>query len=405
MIRLARLRLHRVTLSLKTAFRSAESTQRTKDTYLLGLEDSDGVVGWSEISAQNDPSYWPETVATCVEIIEHHLLERLTPSMASPDELHAALRTVKGNQMARASIEMAYFDLLARLMGISLWQLLGAAPGRTHVPAGVSLSLADDVAQLAKDLGAIRRAGYRFAKIKIAPTSIEPLIALARTPGLPADTQPRPCSERPNPESPSPDSSGQPTQVHDHTLALENLVLDANGSFDASDLDAIDTIDALGFALLEQPLFERNLVGNADLARRLRTPIGLDESIGGVEDVITALRLGMRPTINLKPSRVGGYVESLKIIERCEREGLHLRIGGMLETGIGRAHNLALASHPAFDRVGDLGASDHYFVTDVTEPFGLEPDGTIERPSAIGLGRVPDPALLTQTPYLEFRIH
>jgi O-succinylbenzoate synthase len=107
MIRLARLRLHRVTLSLKTAFRSAESTQRTKDTYLLGLEDSDGVVGWSEISAQNDPSYWPETVATCVEIIEHHLLERLTPSMASPDELHAALRTVKGNQMARASVEMA----------------------------------------------------------------------------------------------------------------------------------------------------------------------------------------------------------------------------------------------------------------------------------------------------------
>jgi L-alanine-DL-glutamate epimerase-like enolase superfamily enzyme len=305
-------------------------------------------------------------------------------------------------------------------MGISLWQLLGAAPECTHVPASVSLSLADDATQLAKDLGAIRRAGYRFAKIKIAPTSIEPLIALARTPGLPADTQPRPRSERPNPESPSqespnPDSSGpdsssrdrsgQPTQVHDHTLALENLVLDANGSFDASDLDAIDTIDTLGFALLEQPLFERDLVGNADLARRLRTPIGLDESIGGVEDVITALRLGMRPTINLKPSRVGGYVESLKIIERCEREGLHLRIGGMLETGIGRAHNLALASHPAFDRVGDLGASDHYFDTDVTEPFGLEPDGTIKRPSAIGLGRVPDPALLTQTPYLEFRIH
>jgi O-succinylbenzoate synthase len=405
MIRLARLRLHRVTLSLKTAFRSAESTQRTKDTYLLGLEDSDGVVGWSEISAQNDPNYWPETVATCVEIIEHHLLERLTPSMASPGELNAALRTVKGNQMARASVEMAYFDLLARSMGISLWQLLGAAPGRTHVPAGVSLSLADDATQLAKDLGTMRRAGYRFAKIKIAPTSLEPLVALARTPGLLADTQPRPRHESLSPESPSPGSSGQPTQVHDHTLALENLVLDANGSFDVSDLDAIDTIDALGFALLEQPLFERDLVGNADLARRLRTPIGLDESIGGVEDVITALRLGMRPTINLKPSRVGGYVESLKIIECCEREGLHLRIGGMLETGIGRAHNLALASHPAFDRVGDLGASDHYFDTDVTEPFGLEPDGTIERPSAIGLGRVPDPALLTQTPYLEFRIH
>jgi O-succinylbenzoate synthase len=157
-------------------------------------------------------------------------------------------------------------------------------------------------------------------------------------------------------------------------------------------------------ALLEQPLMERDFAGLADTALRLRTPIGLDESIGGVDDVVTALRLGMTPTINLKPSRVGGYVESLKIVELCQREGLHLRIGGMLETGIGRAHNLALASHPAFDRVGDLAASDRYFENDLTEPFVLTADGSIERPAGIGLGRVPDPAWISSTSCLEMRI-
>ncbi len=374
MIELEWLRLYRVQLALRTPFRSAESVQRKKDTYLIQLEASDGATGWSEISAQTDPSYWPETVATCLEIIEHHLVAQLRRGFASAYEIHDALVAVKGNQMARASIEMAFFDLAARTTGVGLWYLLGAAPERTHVPAGVSLSLNENVADLIADLTASRAAGYRHVKIKIAPHRDAILAALT-------DYQ---------------DPSG-------HRI-MDTLVLDANASYASTNRGDLASVDNLGVALLEQPLGEHDFVGHAELARHLRTPIGLDESIAGVDDVMTALQLGMRPTINLKPSRVGGYVESLRIIERCQREGLHLRIGGMLETGIGRAHNLALASHAAFDRVGDLAASDHYFAKDITPAFALEPDGTIARPDGTGLGVVPDSAWLAEVPCREIRI-
>ncbi|WP_276940713.1 o-succinylbenzoate synthase [Ferrimicrobium acidiphilum] len=369
MIRLERLRLYSVDLELRSPFRSSESTQRSKRTYLVELESDDGVTGWSEISAQEDPSYWPETVSSCLDVIEHHLVPRLGIALESPFDIARVFASIRGNQMARASIEMALFDLWAHREGVSLWQLLGAASDRTHITAGVSLSLADDIDGLREELAIYQQDGYRFFKAKIAPGADAAILELCGT-----------------------------------EFALDHLVLDANGSYSGAHAGELDRLDSLGVALLEQPLTERDFAGLADTARRLRTPIGLDESVGGVDDIVTALRLGMRPTINLKPSRVGGYVESLKIIELCQHEGLHLRIGGMLETGIGRAHNLALASHPAFDRVGDLAASDRYFANDLTEPFVLTANGTIERPTGTGLGRVPDPAWISSTSCLELHI-
>ncbi|WP_298341424.1 o-succinylbenzoate synthase [Ferrimicrobium sp.] len=370
MIRLASLRLYPVTLDLVAPFRSAEGIQQAKRTYLLELLSDEGTSGWSEISAQNDPSYWPETVTTCLEIIEHHLAPLLARNFSSHVEIATRMATVKGNQMARASVEMAFFDLWAQHEGVSLSELLGIPTSRTHVPAGVTLSLSTDIEALVGELTDLRRQGYRFFKAKVAPDADSAILELAST-----------------------------------SFPMEHLVLDANESYAGASGTQLDRIDATGAALIEQPLLERDFVGHVELAKRLTTPIGLDETISGVDDIITALRLGMAPTINLKPSRVGGYVESLKIIDRCQHEGLHLRIGGMLETGIGRAHNLALASHPAFDRVGDLAASDHYFARDITEPFVLSDDGSIECPRGLGLGRTPDPNWLLDTPFLELHIN
>ncbi|WP_298445143.1 o-succinylbenzoate synthase [Ferrimicrobium sp.] len=356
-------------LELLKPFRSAEGVQRAKQTYLVELVSQDGISGWSEISAQNDPSYWPETVSTCLEIIEHHLTPLLGVEFSSPFEIASIMASVKGNQMARASIEMAFFDLWARHDGVSLAQLLGVPADNTHIPAGVSLSMTGEMEVLLLELTDLHERGYRFFKAKVAPETDTAIFELSRT-----------------------------------DFPLDHLVLDANGSYAGTSQEHLVRLGDTGVALIEQPLSERDFVGHADLAKRLVTPVGLDESIGCVDDIITALRLGMTPTVNLKPSRVGGYVESLKIIERCQHEGLHLRIGGMLETGIGRAHNVALASHPAFDRVGDLAASNHYFANDLTEPFVLSDDGSIERPTGAGLGRVPDPGWISQAPCLDLRI-
>lgn len=368
-MRLDRLRLHEVDLELRSPFRSSESTQVRKRTYLLELEANDGATGWSEISAQADPSYWPETVYGCLDVIEHHLVPRLGIDFGSPFDVAEAFAPIKGNQMARASIEMAFFDLWATNEGISLWQLLGGSADRTQITAGVSISLTDDIDGLRDEIASYKSEGYRFFKAKVSPTAQAAILELNH-----AD------------------------------LDFNHLVLDANGSYSGADANDLDRLDSLGVALLEQPLTERDFAGLSDLAVRLSTPIGLDESVAGVDDVVTALRMGMRPTINLKPSRVGGYAESLKIIDLCQREGLHLRIGGMLETGIGRAHNLALASHPGFDRVGDLAASNHYFSQDLTEPFLLNADGAIERPIGTGIGRAPDPAWISSTSSREIQI-
>jgi O-succinylbenzoate synthase len=263
----------------------------------------------------------------------------------------------RGNYMAKAALEAALLDYFTRLDGVSLATYLGAT--QTRVASGVSVGIQPSIDALLDVVGRYVADGYVRIKLKIEPgRDIEPVRAVRNAFG-------------------------------DDML----LQVDANAAYRVEDAEHLARLDEFNLLLIEQPLPEEDLVGNVDLVKRVRTPICLDESITTVEVARGALDIGACSIINIKPGRVGGYVEAKKIHDLCLSRGVPVWCGGMLETGIGRAANLALAALPGFTLPGDTSASKRYFTTDVTTPFELR-DGYIDVPSGPGIGVTPIPAVL-----------
>jgi O-succinylbenzoate synthase len=333
-VRIELVELVEVRLPLVRPFRTSRGTDTDRHTLLLRVV-TDAAEGWGEFGGDPEPLYSPEFIAGAGRVLADHLVPRVT-ALPGVSRVAAAMAPVKGHRMAKAMVETAILDAECRAHAMPLATYLGGV--RERVPVGVSVGITDTVTDLLNTVSAYLDQGYVRIKLKIEPGwDIVPVSAVRREFG--AD------------------------------LALQ---VDANTAYELADAEHLRRLDDLGLVQIEQPLNEDDLRGHVELAKLLRTPICLDESIRSARDAATAIDLGACRVVNIKPSRVGGYLEARRIHDVCAAHGVPVWCGGMLETGIGRAQNLALAALPGFVLPGDISASSRYFAEDITEPFELD---------------------------------
>lgn len=346
--RVERVELRRVALSLVTPFVTALGDETERDVLLVRV-DGGGTHGWGECAALRTPSYSAEFVDGAHTVIRDHLAPRLFSAGAvTAITARTAWADVTGHSMAKAALELAILDAELRRTGQSLADCLGAT--RDRVESGVSIGLFD-LDELLTQVGAYVDAGYRRVKLKIEPGRDVAMVRAVRA------------------EFPA--------------LALQ---VDANGAYSTDDVDVLAALDEFDLLLVEQPLPADDLLGHADLARQVRTPICLDESITSLRVAEQAIALGACSVVCVKAGRVGGYLDAVAVHDLCVAQGVAAWCGGMLETGIGRAANVALAALPGFTLPGDLSASERYYERDiVTAPFVLD-DGFVRVPTQPGLG-------------------
>ncbi|MGW4637156.1 o-succinylbenzoate synthase [Sphaerisporangium sp. NPDC004334] len=362
-MKLRGIEMRRISMPLVSPFRTSFGTQTGRDILLLKAV-TDDAEGWGECVALADPLYSSEYADSQADVLRRFLF----PKLASPEGREAIARSgatavagllhpFKGHRMAKAAVEMAILDAELRAIGRSFGRELGAVADR--VPSGVSVGIHDTVPQLLAVVGEYLDAGYARIKLKIEPGwDLVPVAA-----------------------------------VRERFGAEVPLQVDANTAYTLRDARHLAKLDEFDLLLIEQPLEEEDVLGHAALARRLATPICLDESIVSAQTAAAAVALGACQIINIKPGRVGGYLEARRIHDLAAAHGVAVWCGGMLETGIGRAANAALAALPGFTLPGDISASDRFYRTDITEPFVIE-DGHIAVPTGPGLGVTPIPELL-----------
>lgn len=369
-MKITEVKLHSVRIPILRPFTTSFGTQSFRATTIVEMHaesvDRNGArvsaVGWAECVALADPLYSPEYAEGARQVIINYLLPYLFAYQGHHGGITAetvghALRSVVGHQMAKAAIEMAVLDCQLRMKGESFAQYFGATTDR--VPSGVSVGILGSLPELIDTVAEYLGDGYRRVKLKIQPGwDIAPVAAVR---------------EHFGPELP--------------------LQVDANAAFTLADAPLLRRLDAFDLLLIEQPLGEADLRQHAELATRMSTPMCLDESIVSAEAAADAIALKAAAVINIKPGRVGGYLEARRIHDLAKAHGVAVWCGGMLETGLGRAANLALAALPGFTLPGDISASDRYYATDLTAPFVLE-DGYIAVPTGPGLGVEPIPEVL-----------
>ncbi|MBA3345168.1 MAG: o-succinylbenzoate synthase [Gemmatimonadales bacterium] len=346
-LRLEQLTLREIQLPLKEPFRISSGTQAVRRILLLELEDADGVSVWSECVAPEEPNYTSEAIDTAWLAIRNWVAPRvLNRTFDEPAQVFPALeRHFRGHLMAKAAVEMGMWALDAERLGQPLAARLGAA--RECVEVGISLGIQTTPAALVERAGRAALAGYRKIKIKIGPGADVEYIRAVR--------------EALGPEAP--------------------LMADANNAYTLGAAAPLLELDELGLMMIEQPLAWDDLARHAALQRRLRTPICLDESITSVERVEDMLALGSGRIVNIKPGRVGGFGPSLAIHDLCQRNQIPVWCGGMLESGVGRAYNVALASLPNFVLPGDLSPGSRYWTEDIVTPeWVMSGDGLMRVP-------------------------
>lgn len=350
--------VRRVAMPLVLPFRTSFGVESHRDILLVRVDTDDGE-GWGECVAMAEPRYSPEYVDGAEHVIEHFIAPMLlgAPSVVAAD-VAPLLAVFEGHPMAKAAVEMAVLDAELRAEGVSFAAHLGAVKER--VPAGVSIGITDTIDTLLEHVAGYLDDGYLRIKLKIEPGSdIEPVRAVR-------------------------------SHFGDELL----LQVDANAAYDVGDADHLARLDEFGLLLVEQPLPPDDIAGHASVASRMSTPICLDESITSARIAGDAIGRGACSIVNIKAGRVGGYLESKRVHDVCAALGVPVWCGGMLETGLGRAANLALAALANFTLPGDTSASARYWATDLTEPFELGDDGHIAVPSGPGLGVAPRPDVL-----------
>lgn len=350
-VRFTHAHLHRFALPLRSPFRTSYGVETARHGTLVHLTGPDGE-GWGECVAEVEPHYSPEYADGAYEVMKRFLLPRLDPRDVDATRVAERFAAVQGNHMAKAAVEAAVWDAQCRMDGLALAERLGTS--RARVPAGVAVGIQPSVGALVDAVHAYVDQGYGRVKLKIEPGNDVAQVRAVR-------------------------------EAFGDGLMIQ---VDANGAYSLADSGSLRELDAFGLALIEQPLPRDDLFGHARLAEIIRTPICLDESITSVREAAEAITLGACSVINVKPARVGGLAEALRIHDLCLVRGIDLWCGGMLETGVGRALNVALAALPGFTLPGDLSASDRYFERDLTEPFVLA-DGHLAVPRGPGIGVTP----------------
>jgi O-succinylbenzoate synthase len=341
--------LRHIEMPLVAPFRTSFGTTDTREALLVRVV-ADDAEGWGECVAMTDPLYSSEYAGAAADVLRRYLVPAL--AAAGPLEAHRvapALSRFQGHRMAKAALETGVLDAELRAQGRPLARELGAVHER--VPCGVSVGIMDSVPELLDAVEGYLDTGYVRIKLKIEPGwDVAPVAAVR-------------------------DRFGD-------GLALQ---VDANAAYTRADAPHLARLDAYGLLLIEQPLPEEDVLGHAALARRLSTPVCLDESITSARAAADAIALGACAVVNIKPGRVGGYLEARRIHDVCVAHGVPVWCGGMLETGLGRAANLALAALPGFTLPGDTSGSGRYYRTDITEPFVVR-DGHLTVPTGPGIG-------------------
>jgi O-succinylbenzoate synthase len=356
--KIANVELRRIEMPLVSPFRTSFGSQTERDILLVRVDladasggSADTVEGWGECVALSEPSYSPEYVDGAQHVIIHHLLPRLTAAgPLTVADVAPALAKLHGHPMAKAALEMAVLDAQLRATGQSFASFLGAE--RRRIPSGVSVGIHDTTDELLAAVQGYVDDGYVRIKLKIEPGSDIEQVAAVR-------------------ELIGPDT---PFQV------------DANTAYRRTDGAHLAQLDEFDLLLIEQPLPEEDIIGHARLAAEIETPICLDESLVSAAGTADAIELGACEIANIKPGRVGGYLEAVRIHDLCVAKGIPVWCGGMLETGIGRAANAALAALPGFTLPGDISASTRFYARDiVTDPITIT-DGHVTVPTTPGLG-------------------
>jgi O-succinylbenzoate synthase len=355
-MKLESVELRRIRISLVAPFETSFGTQSERDILILKAITDEGE-GWGECVAGEEPDYSSEYVEAAQHVLVHHLLPPLLarPSLTAAD-VGIALHRFHGHRMAKASIEMAVLDAELRARGESFAHHFGAV--RSAVDCGVSVGIHRSIPELLATVGGYLDQGYRRVKLKIKPGwDVEPVRAVRERFG---------------------------------DVLLQ---VDANTAYTLADAPHLAQLDAFNLLLIEQPLPEDQVLAHAELAKIVRTPVCLDESITSEQAAADAIQLGACSIINIKPGRVGGYLEARRIHDLCAKHDVPVWMGGMLETGLGRAGNVAMAAMPNFKLPGDTSASERYYHRDITEPFVLV-DGRLNVPDGPGLGVNVDVAYL-----------
>jgi len=359
-VRIERIIVHRCALPLVRPFRTSFFTEYTKEVLLLEVTTDVGV-GWGECVAAPDPLYSHEFNDAVVLVWRDHLVPRLMGKNLAAEEVPDLLGAVRGHPMARGALELALLDAQLRASGESFASYLDSV--HSQIPCGVSTGIAadDSIDTLVTEVDGYVAEGYRRLKLKIQPGwDVEPTrVIRERYPDMP-------------------------------------LQVDANQAYSRNDIDHLCRLDEFDLLLIEQPIHEEDYLGHKLLAERMRTPVCLDESVLSADNAESLIDYGACEIVNIKAGRVGGYLSAKSIHDVAVARGIPVWCGGMVETGIGRAANIALAALPGFTLPGDTSSSSRFFSLDVTEPFVMDADGMMTVPTGPGLGVTPIPEALDE---------
>jgi O-succinylbenzoate synthase len=359
-VRIQQITVHHCALPLVRPFRTSFGTDYTRDLLLLEVTTDLGV-GWGECVADTAPLYSHEFNDAALLVVRDHLAPRLMDRDFEAEEVTDLLRPVRGHPMARGALELALLDAELRASGLSFASYLGAV--HSQIPCGVSTGIpADDsIGTLVAEVDGYVADGYRRIKLKIQPGwDVEPTrVIRERYPDMP-------------------------------------LQVDANQAYSRDDIDHLCRLDDFDLLLVEQPIHEEDYLGHKMLAERMRTPICLDESVLSADNAESLIDYGACEIVNIKAGRVGGYLTAKAIHDVAVSRGVPVWCGGMVESGIGRAANIALAALPGFTLPGDTSSSARFFARDVTEPLVMGSDGMMTVPTGPGLGVTPVPDALAE---------
>ncbi|WP_019119652.1 o-succinylbenzoate synthase [Brevibacillus massiliensis] len=346
--------LRHMKMELLQPFKTSLGTEYDKDFILVEVKSKEGISGWAESVAAIDPLYKEETVKTNWHIMEDFLIPLLLQKpVQHPDEVYDRFRHIRGNYMAKSALEGAIWDLYAKQQGISLAKVLGGT--KEKIDVGISLGIQESVKDLLHLIEDSLVKGYKRIKVKIQPGwDVEVIREIRRHyPSIP-------------------------------------LMADANSAYTLRDIDRLAQLDEFSLMMIEQPLSHDDIIDHAELQKKLTTPICLDESIHSAEDVRKAIQLGSCRVINIKIGRVGGLSEARRIHDLCRAHAIPVWCGGMLEAGVGRAHNIAITTLPGFLLPGDTAASSRYWREDIIDPEVTVENGVITVPTRPGIGYEPN---------------
>ena len=346
--------IRKMKMKMKEPFATSFGTMQDKHFLLLTVHDEAGNTGWGESVAFDAPWYTEETVETSLHMLRDFLIPLLLgKEIAHPDQVGSLFMPIRGNKMAKAAIECAVWDLYAKRKGISLAEALGGQ--RQRIEVGISIGIQENLTDLIGKVERYLEEGFKRIKVKIKPGADVDVLRGLRSvfPNVP-------------------------------------LMADANSAYSLDDVNLLKQLDEFGLLMIEQPLAHDDIVDHSFLQKQLETPICLDESIHSLADARKAVELGSTKVINVKIGRVGGLSEAKRIHDYCMEKGVPVWCGGMLEAGIGRAHNIALTSLPNFILPGDTAGSSRYWAKDIIEPEVVVEDGYITVPTSPGIGFTPD---------------